>query len=105
MVRLAFRLPETNTQAPFALGKLIRLAAGNFLRQILARHAAKFLCQRQRLFHRGIGAAHNTARLRAFITQQTGKAAGVDVGNRHCLMALQVVAQAFAGAKITVLQR
>ena len=105
MERLFFRLAEAFTQLPFACCPFVSFVASHFLRQIFAHHAAERRNQFARFLFSGVRAGENCTGLRAFVAQNTGKAAGVDVGNRHGLIAHQIVLQAFSAAEVAVQQR
>ena len=85
-----FRFRQVARQSPAALRPAVGFCGGHFLRQIHAvqtRERFRFL-QRQ-LSIRAV-ARDDAAVLRPFLTQQTRQLAGIDIGNRHDVMALQI---------------
>ena len=104
-MKLLGRIAKAFAELPFALVPFISLIAAHFFGQILAHHAAEFGNQRLRFFFGGVCAGENRARLRAFVAQDAGEAASVDIGNSHGLVAHQIFLQAFARAEIAVQKR
>ena len=100
-----FRFRQVARQGPAALRPAIGFCGGHFLRQVHAVQA----WERFRFFQRQLGiravARDDAAVLRPFLTQQTRQLAGIDIGNRHDVMALQIRREVFSTAEVAGNQR
>lgn len=96
---------EALAELPFAFRPFVAFSTADFFGQIFAHHAAEGGNQLPGFFHGGVCAGEDGAGLGAFVAQDTGEAAGVDVGDGNGLVAHQVVLQAFDGAEVAVQER
>ena len=87
-------------QLPAALGPGIGFLDGHFLGQIHALQAREALGQLQRLGLVQVAAGHDAAGLGTGFPQPTGQLAGIDVGDAHHLVALEVFGEGFLTAEV-----
>ena len=105
--QLAFRFGfrQVARQRPAPLRPAVGFCGGHFLRQIHAVEAR----ERFRFFQRQLRiraiAGDDAAVLRAFFAQQAGQLTGIDIGNRHDIVALQIRREVFGIAEVAGNQR